>query len=162
MLQASQIRLPENPIDAVENIFNRQSLAFERRNVNEIVVEVEGKWNNMLLFFAWEEHLRCLHISCLMNINTEIADRGKIFELLALINENLWLGHFSYWSEHRMPLFKHSVIIRAGETDFEGKLDQVIGIAVNECEHMYPVFNAVLTQNISPEQALFPAKTFLQ
>ena len=162
MMPATQIKIQENPIDAVEDIFNRQSLAFERRNVNEIVVEVEGKWKNMLLFFAWEEHLRCLHISCLMDIDTEITDRGKIFELLALVNENLWLGHFSYWSEHQMPLFKHSVIIRAGESDFESKLEQVISIAVNECEHMYPVFNAVLTQNVPPEQALFPAKRFLQ
>ncbi len=162
MLQVSQIQLQENPIDMVEHIFSRQSLAFERRTVNEIVVEVEGKWNNMLLFFAWEEHLRCLHISCLMNISIEIDNRSKIFELLALVNENLWLGHFSYWSENKMPLFKHSIIVRAGEADFESKLDQITNIAVNECEHMYPVFNAVLKQNISPEQALFPAKAFLQ
>ncbi len=162
MQAALQIKLHENPIDTVEDIFSRKSLAFERRGDGEIVVELEGKWDNMLLFFAWEEHLHCLHISCLMNINADIVNRGRIFELLALVNENLWLGHFSYWSEHQMPLFKHSVIIHDGETDFESKIDQVINIAVNECERMYPVFNAVLTQNISPEQALFPAKTFLQ
>ncbi len=158
MLSASQIELKDNPIDTVENIFHSKSLEFERRNVNEVVVEVEGKWDNMLLFFAWEEHLRCLHISCLLNIDAHQADTKKIFELLALVNEDLWLGHFSYWQEHQMPVFKHSVILREHEEGFEEKLNQIISIAVSECEHMYPIFKAVLTQNLSPQQALFPSR----
>lgn len=162
MLGASEICLKDNPIDAVEHIFNSKSLEFERRNPNEVVVEVEGKWNNMLLFFAWEEHLRCLHLSCLINLNVEIADRSKIFELLAMVNENLWLGHFSYWSEHQMPIFKHSIILNGGEADFESKLEQIIGLAVSECEHMYPVFNAVLTKGISVQQALFSSNPYIQ
>lgn len=162
MLTAHKLNINYNPIDTVENIFHHKALEFERRAANEVVVEVEGKWNNMLLFFAWEEHLRCLHISCLMNINSQIKDCGKIFELLALINENLWLGHFSFWSEHQMPIFKHSVIVQPEEKDFEGRLNQIIAIAVNECEHMYPVFNAVMTQNISPRQALYPSCGIVQ
>ena len=162
MLTAQKIASYYNPIDSLELIFNQKSADFERRNVNEVVVEVEGKWNNMLLFFAWEEHLRCLHISCLMNINVEVSDLSKVFELLAMVNENLWLGHFSYWSEHKMPIFKHSVIIENEEANFEEKLNQIIEIAVNECEHMYPVFNAVMTQHITPQQALFPLSGIIQ
>ena len=151
-----------NPIDSLELIFSRKSADFERRNTNEVVVEIEGKWNNMLLFFAWEEHLKCLHFSCLMNINVDVCDLSKVFELLALVNENLWIGHFSYWSEHKMPIFKHSVILQDNEENFEEKLNQIIEIAVNECEHMYPVFNAVITQHIAPQQALFPLSGVLQ
>ena len=47
-----------NPIDVVENIFATQSFELERRNLNEVVVEVQGKWNNMLLFFAWEARMQ--------------------------------------------------------------------------------------------------------
>lgn len=39
-----------NPIDTVENIFSTRSFELERRSLNEVVVEVQGKWNNMLLF----------------------------------------------------------------------------------------------------------------
>ncbi len=163
MLSSSaKICLQNNPIDTVEAIFHNRLLAFERRSFNEVVVEVEGKWNNMLLFFAWEEHLHCLHVSCLMNIEIPVSDCSKMFELLALVNENLWLGHFSYWSEPRMPIFKHAIIVRPDEFDFENKLNQIIDIAVNECEHMYPIFNAVLKQGISPRQALFPFSAGIQ
>ena len=42
-----------NPIDLVEGIFSAKSFEIERRNINEVVIEVQGKWSNMLLFFAW-------------------------------------------------------------------------------------------------------------
>ena len=61
-----------------------------------------------------------------------------------------------------MPMFKHSLIINSDESDFFGKLEQIVAIAVSECEHMYPIFKAVLAQNMSPRQVLFPSKMFMQ
>lgn len=144
-----------NPIDVVENIFSSRSFELERRNINEVVVEVQGKWNNMLLFFAWEANMQCMHLSCLMDIETKIEDRSKIFELLALVNEELWVGHFSYWTEQNIPVFKHSVILNDGE-NIESKISQIIDIAIKECERMYPIFKVVLTKGMDPKQALYP------
>ena len=144
-----------NPIDVVENIFSSRSFELERRSINAVVVEVQGKWNNMLLFFAWEANMQCMHLSCLMDIETKIEDRSKIFELLALVNEELWVGHFSYWTEQNIPVFKHSVILNDGE-DIESKISQIIDIAIKECERMYPIFKVVLTKGMDPKQALYP------
>lgn len=154
MLGLAQTNITFNPIDTVETIFDGKSLEFERRNLNEIVVEIQGKWQNMLLFFAWEERLKCLQISCFMNIENKSCDAAQIFELLALINEDLWLGHFSYWSEHNIPVFKHTVIIDSPDHFFEEKISQIIDIAITECEQMYPVFQAVITQKLPPKQVL--------
>lgn len=155
MQLAKNLALTYNPIDTVEQIFSTQSFELERRNLNEVVVEVQGKWNNMLLFFAWEENMSCLHLSCLMDIESEIEDRTKIFELLALANEELWVGHFSYWTEQKMPVFKHSVILNEEEF-IEPKISQIIDIAIKECERMYPIFKVVLTKGMEPRQALYP------
>jgi hypothetical protein len=144
-----------NPIDTIENIFARDNVSFDRRKDNELVAEVLGKWDNMLVFFAYEEHLRCLHISCLLNIETASVDRSKMFELLALLNENLWLGHFSYWSEQKMPIFKHSIILQDEEELFTSKISKIIELSIMECERVYPIFNAVMRQDISPVQALY-------
>ena len=119
-----------NPIDVVENIFSSRS-------------------------FAWEANMQCMHLSCLMDIETKIEDRSKIFELLALVNEELWVGHFSYWTEQNIPVFKHSVILNDGE-DIESKISQIIDIAIKECERMYPIFKVVLTKGMDPKQALYP------
>ena len=156
MQLAKNLPLSYNPIDVVENIFSAQSFELDRRNLNEVVIEVQGKWNNMLLFFAWEANMRCLHLSCLMDIESTIEDRSKIFELLALANEELWVGHFSYWAEQNMPAFKHSIILDETEESFEGKIQQIIEIAVKECERLYPVFKVVLTKGMDPKRALYP------
>ena len=50
-----------NPIDTIEGIFSRDNVSFDRRKDNELVAEVLGKWDNMLIFFAYEEHLRIVH-----------------------------------------------------------------------------------------------------
>lgn len=91
-----------------------------------------------------------------MDIETQIEDRSKIFELLALANEELWVGHFSYWTEQNIPVFKHSVLLNDDEDAFEGKMAQIIDIAIKECERMYPVFKVVLTKGMDPRQALYP------
>ncbi|MBR5154104.1 MAG: YbjN domain-containing protein [Alphaproteobacteria bacterium] len=144
-----------NPLDTIESILVRDNITFRRPNDKELNAEILGKWDNMLIFFAFEEHLNCVHISCLLNIETSTVDRSKMFELLALLNENLWLGHFSYWSEQKMPIFKHSLILQDGEELFYDKISKIIDLSIMETERVYPIFNAVMRQNVSPEQALY-------
>ncbi|MBR6327964.1 MAG: YbjN domain-containing protein [Alphaproteobacteria bacterium] len=162
MFLATQNVQNSNPIDILENIFGQKAFEWERRGLNEIVIEVSGKWQDMLLFFAWEERLKCLHMSCLIDIENKLCDKNKMFELLALVNENLWLGHFSYWTEHDMPIFKHSIIVDGNDAAFEEKLAQMVDIALTECEQAYPVFQAVLVQNMDPKRVLFASTNLLQ
>lgn len=145
-----------NPIDVVETILNHQSYTLERRSLNEVVVEVQGKWNNMLVFFSWQESMQCLHISCLMDVEGKRDENHKIFELLALINEDIWVGHFSYWAEKQMPVFRHSIFCNQQNPHFCNQIAQVFEIAIRECERMYPIFNVVLTKGMNPSQALMP------
>ena len=156
MQPAQKLAPQSNPIDLVENIFSSRSFELERRNSDEVVVEVQGKWSNMLLFFAWEAGMQCMHVSCLMDIENKLENRSKIFELLALINEELWVGHFSYWTEQNTPVFKHSIFMRRDEENAEENLEQLIDIAIKECERMYPIFKVVLTKGMEPQQALYP------
>ncbi|MBR5598937.1 MAG: YbjN domain-containing protein [Alphaproteobacteria bacterium] len=151
------LALKENlyiPLDTIEAVLIREKISFDRRNGKELVAEVLGKWDNMLVFFAYEEHLRCVHISCLLNIEASAVDRSKMFELLAMLNENLWLGHFSYWSKEKMPIFTHSMILQDEEELFYDKITKIIELSIMECERVYPIFNAVMRQNIPPSEAL--------
>ena len=152
---ATNISWPSNPIDKVEDFLNAHAYTHERRSSTEIVVEIEGKWNNMLVFFSFESAMQCLHISCLMNIETQIENKSKIFELLALINDNMWVGHFSYWTEQKMPVFRHSILCN-NNVSLESQIVRIFEIAVKECERFYPIFNVVLNKGMEPSQALYP------
>ena len=158
---ATELYIPYNPIDVVEQVFGKRSFELERRGVNEVVVELQGKWKEMLIFFAWEENLKCLQISCFMDIEINIENKAKIFELLALANADLWMGHFSYWAEQNMPVYKHSIILNEDRESFEQKIEQMINLSVKECERMYPIFYAVLTKGVEPHDALFPYEVIM-
>ena len=152
---ASEI-IPDNPIDVVEQILSRHAYEPERRSQNEVVTEIQGRWNDMLLFFSWEENMHCLHLSCLINIEDRQPDHNKIFELLALINDDLWVGHFSYWTEQKMPVFRYSLFYNPNNRDFPAQLANAMDIAIRECERLYPIFNVVMTKGLEPKQALYP------
>ena len=50
MLPAKNLPLSYNPIDIVENIFAAKSFEFERRNINEVVIEVQGNGTTCCCF----------------------------------------------------------------------------------------------------------------
>ncbi|MBR1648662.1 MAG: YbjN domain-containing protein [Alphaproteobacteria bacterium] len=153
---ARALHIGGNPIDEIEDFLNTNAYTPERRSQNEIVVEIQGKWNDMLLFFSFEENMRCLHISCLMNIENQIVGANKIYELLAMINDDIWVGHFSYWMAEKMPVYRHSIFYDEHDDRFKDQIAKIVNIAVKECERMYPIFNVVLTKGMEPSQALYP------
>lgn len=144
-----------NPIDVVEHILNRQAYELERRSRNEVVVEIKAAGTRCCCFLMGR--INALSACFLPDqYRGPAKDHNKIFELLALINDDLWVGHFSYWTEQKMPVFRYSLFYNPDNKDFSIQLTHVMDIAVKECERMYPVFNVVLTKGMEPRQALYP------
>ncbi len=143
-----------NPIDLLENMISSKSWSFERRGLDEIVIEVHGKWDDMLVFFSWEKNMKALHISCLMDIRSEEKNRPQIYELLAVVNDQLWVGHFNLWHEQNMPVFKHSILIDNTKTLIPERLEEVMNIAIKECEKFYPAFQNIIWNGKSQDETI--------
>ena len=80
------------------------------------------------------------------------ARRSEIYELLGLINEQLWLGHFDLWSEDGVILFRHASLM--GDAVSVGTCEELIDIAISTCERFYPAFQFVLWGGKSAGDAL--------
>src|SRR6476659_4533586 len=83
-----------NPIDLVEEIVVSNDWAHDRASEEELVVEISGRWCDYRMYFLWQEELSALHFSCGFDMKVPKRRRGVLYELLALANERLWLGHF--------------------------------------------------------------------
>jgi hypothetical protein len=70
-----------------------------------------------------------------------------------MINEKLWLGHFDLCSEDLVPMFRHTMLMRGGNASIE-PLEDLVDIALNECERYFPAFQFVLWGGKSPREAL--------
>ena len=76
------------------------------------------------------------------------------FELLALINERLWIGHFDITSKNGIPAFRHTLMEPAENDKLYHLLEDIVDIGIFECERYYPAFQLVLFDNTQPITAL--------
>lgn len=142
-----------NPIDLVERVATGKDWSCERRSVEEVAVEVPGRWCDYGLYFAWSEELGALHFSCAFDMRIDAQRQAQVYELLAHLNERLWLGHFAIWMDEGIPMFRHTVQV----TDLAAArlvLEDLIAIAVAECERFYPAFQFVIWGGKSARDAI--------
>lgn len=123
----------------------------------ELCGEIQGSWANYQLRGVWREEDLVLQILCLPDIRVSEAKRAAAHDLVMLVNEQLWLGHFDIWSNGGVLLYRNGTML--GD---EGllSLDQaqaLVEIAVQECDRFYPAFQFVLWGDKSPREALAAA-----
>jgi hypothetical protein len=94
LLRVESTQTRHNPIDMLEELVSVNEWRHERSADEEMVVEFRGQWCEYRMFFVWQEDLGALYFSCLFDMKIPAGKRPPVSELLAMINERLWLGHF--------------------------------------------------------------------
>lgn len=146
-----------NPLDLIEQIVLAHDWPFDRTSEREIAAEITGRWCDYRLYFSWREDVNALHFTCAFDIRVPEGKAREVHSLLALINEKLWLGHFDLWGEEGMPLFRHSLLLRGTSGLAVEQMEDLVDIAVAECERFYPSFQYVVWAGKTPQEALAAA-----
>lgn len=146
-----------NPLDLVEQFVAANEWAFDRHSDDEMAVEVPGKWCDYSLYFAWREDVGAMHFTCAFDLKVPVAKRPTVCELLAEVNERLWLGHFGVWSDEGIPMFRHSVLLRGLDGASMEQIEDLVDIALGECERFYPAFQFVVWGGKSAGEAISAA-----
>jgi hypothetical protein len=142
-----------NPIDLVEQVADGREWAFDRRSEAEMAVEIPGQWCDYGLYFAWSEELSAMHFSCAFDVRVPSTARAQIYELLAHLNQKLWLGHFALWMEEGVPMFRHTLQMPDGLSS-RPAVEELIELAIAECERFYPAFQFVIWGGKSAQDAI--------
>jgi hypothetical protein len=143
-----------NPLDVMEQIVAANEWAFDRRSESEMAAEAPGRWCDYGLYFNWSREISAMHFTCAFDLKVPEKRRGALYELLALANERLWIGHFGMEREDGMPVFRHAVLLRGAPGASAESLEDMIDIAITECERFFPAFQFVLWGGKTPEEAL--------
>ena len=146
-----------NPLDVMEQIVAANEWAFDRRSESEMAAEAPGRWCDYGLYFNWSHEISAMHFTCAFDLKVPEKQRGVLYELLALANEKLWIGHFGLETEDGMPVFRHSVLLRGAPGASAESLEDMIDIAITECERFFPAFQFVLWGGKPPAEALAAA-----
>lgn len=156
-LEAETQSSTENPLDVVQQIVEHNDWTFDRRNELELAIQVPGTWCDYSLYFAWNDEIEAVHFTCALDMRVPKDRRRPVFEVLALINERLWLGHFGMWEDEGLPMFRHALPLRGQQHPSLGQMEDLVDTAIYECERFYPAFQYVIWGGKDADEAVSAA-----
>ena len=142
------------PLDMLTALFEARDWPCKAVSEDEIAGEIQGSWAKYQLRCIWRAEDRVLQLLCLPDIRVSEAKRRDAHELLALVNEQMWLGHFDIWSNGKVLLYRHGVMLGADGLLGVEQAQALVETAVDECDRFYPAFQFVLWGDKRPRDAL--------
>lgn len=145
------------PVDMLAALFEARGWPHEIVSADEISGEIQGSWTTYQVRAIWRADDNVLQLLCLPDIRVAEAKRRAAHELLALVNEQLWLGHFDVWSQGGMVVYRHGLLLGDEGLLSVAQAQGLIETAVDECDRFYPAFQFVLWGDKTPQDALTSA-----
>ena len=145
------------PVDMLASLFEAHGWPYEFTGEDEITGEVQGAWAKYQVRGIWRADDHVLQLLCLPDIRLTDDKRAAMFEVLALVNEQLWLGHFDIWSNGGVLLYRHGLMLGDDGLLSLAQAQTAVEAAVEECDRFYPAFQFILWGDKTPAEALASA-----
>ena len=104
----------DNPLEVVERVASTNGWSFERAGEDEITILVTGKWTDYQVSYTWMFDIEALHLACAFEFKVPERCRGEVQQLISLINEQMWVGHFDLWSQDGLIMYRHALVLAGG------------------------------------------------
>jgi hypothetical protein len=150
----SDADLPFDPLDVVENVLSAENLPFDRTEDGDLAFALAGDWKDYELWFAWRPEGDCLQLCCSLDLRVTKGRRTSAHELLSLINQRVWMGHFEVWTEDGEIVFRHSMALPHGERPTLAQAASMIDAAVEASDRFFPAFEFLVKGGKSPQDCI--------
>ena len=95
-----------------------------------------------------------LHFSITLDVKPTETRRQAIAELVMMANERLWLGHFDYWADEGVIIFRHALPMLDRIEPEAGEVRAVMAAGLDAVNMFVPAFNFVIWAGKTPREAL--------
>jgi len=143
-----------SPLEVVERMAASNDWPFERAGEDELALNVTGRWANYQISFTWMSDIEALHLACAFDMKVPEPRLNEVQALVALINEQLWIGHFDVWMQNGMVMFRHALVLAGGVAASDRQCEAVLCTALDSCERYYPAFQFVIWAGKSAREAM--------
>jgi len=144
----------DHPLEVVERVATANNWPFERSSEDEIALVITGRWTNYQISFTWMGEIEALHLACAFDMRVPEPRLAEVQQLVALINEQLWIGHFDVWTQNGMVMFRHALVLAGGVAASGRQCEAVLGSALDTCERYYPAYQFVVWAGKSAREAM--------
>jgi hypothetical protein len=143
-----------NPVDVVERLASLHDWSFDRAGDDEIAISVRGRWTDYHVSFTWMDDIEALHLACAFDLKVPEPRRGQVIELIALINEQLWVGHFDMWVKDGVVMFRHALLLAGGVEVAGRQCEALLDTALDNSERYFQAFQFVVWAGKSARESL--------
>ena len=143
-----------HPLAVVEDIAADNNWSFERSGEDEITIVSKGEYTDYQLSFTWMGEIDALHLACAFDMRVPELRLAEVQQLVALINEQMWIGHFDIWQHNGVVMFRHALVLAGGVTASDRQCEAVLGSALDSCERYFPAFQYVVWAGKSAREAM--------
>jgi hypothetical protein len=143
-----------NPLEVVERVAASNDWSFERAGEDEITILVRGKWSDYQVSFTWMYDIEALHLACAFELKVPDRSHATVQQLISLINEQMWIGHFDLWTQDGIVMFRHALVLAGGVEASGRQCESLLGTALDACERYFPAFQFVVWAGKSAREAL--------
>ena len=149
-----EIDRSEHPLDVVERLASLRHWIFDRAEADEMSISVAGRWADYDIAFTWIEDVEAMHMACAFDLKVPERRRQEVLQLIASVNEQLWVGHFDLWSTENVVMFRHALLLAGGADPTDGQCETMLRVAVEACERYFQAFQFVIWAGKSAREAL--------
>ncbi len=153
-LSEFEIERHEHPVDKIERIASSNDWSFDRDGDDEISIVVAGRWAEYRVAFTWIENMEALHIAAAFDLQVPERRRAEMQKLICKVNEQMWVGHFDYWAQDNVVMFRHSLVLAGGADAISAQYEAMLNHATTNCERYYQAFQFVVWAGKSAQEAL--------
>lgn len=144
----------DNPLDTVERLASGNDWSFERSSEDEITILVTGRWTDYQVSYTWMGGIEALHLACAFDLKVPDRRRNEVQQLISMINEQLWVGHFDLWTNEGIVMFRHALVLNGGVEASRSQCEALLGTALDACERYFTAIQFVVWAGKSPREAL--------
>jgi hypothetical protein len=98
--------------------------------------------------------IEVLHLACAIDLKFPERRRADMTELVSMVNEQLWVGHFDVWEKDGLVMFRHALALAGGAAPSGPQCEFLLATAVDTCERYYQAFQYLLWAGKSPREAI--------
>jgi hypothetical protein len=98
--------------------------------------------------------IEALHLACAFDLKVPERRRDEVQKLIALVNEQLWIGHFDLWTQDGMVMFRHALVLAGGVEATSQQCQAMLSSALEGCEGYFPAFQFVVWAGKPAREAL--------
>ena len=143
-----------NPLDVVERMAATNDWSFERAGEDEITILVRGKWTDYQVSYTWMFDIEALHLACAFELKVPERCRAEVAQLISLINEQMWIGHFDLWMKDGIVMYRHALVLAGGMTASGPQCEALLSTALDACERYFPAYQFVVWAGKTAREAL--------